>query len=82
MKPLEPLDKLQLRETRQKFKSEKVRSLSPLFEQIIEIARGENFTDEEICVAFAQGLANLKADQYLVGALLGAAYISKNREQD
>ncbi|MBD2731811.1 hypothetical protein H6G96_37450 [Nostoc sp. FACHB-892] len=78
---MKPLDKYELREMRQKFKSEKVRSLSPLFSQIIQIARDELFNDEEISIAFAEGLSNSKGDQYLVGALLGAAYLSKNREQ-
>jgi hypothetical protein len=69
-----------LRETHRNLKSAKVRSLAPIFTQLIEISREENFSDEEIVEGFAEALSTTQANQYLVGAILAAATLSRNKE--
>ncbi len=79
---MKPLDKFELREARQKFKTEKVRSLSPLFEQLIQIARDENFTDEETVASCAEAFSKLKASEFLIGCLFAASALSQNKNNE
>ncbi|MBG1258405.1 hypothetical protein [Nostoc commune] len=79
---MKPLDKFALREMHRKLKTDKVRSLSPAFQQVIELARLEGFSDEEIVSSVAEAFASLKGSEFLIGGIFAASALSLNQNND
>ena len=79
---METFDKFQLREMHRKLRTDKVRSLSPLLEQVIEIARSENFSDEEIVSSCAEAFSKVKGSEFLIGCLFAASALSQNKNNE